>query len=273
MEITQVLGVDKSTAFTDTQLDELEKLGVKAIGFYIGGPYYSINGWSKADVDRTLAKGFAMIPIYVGQNVVKGGKAPVLTAAQGSIDGTAAVGHLIDFGFKDVVGLPIVLDVERVTWDTYPEETAVYAYHWILAVRQYQIKDGIYGSVGIFDRLITDHEPPHWAWLADWVRTAIDNKLELANLPGFPPTLFSDHQRAWQYAGNVVLPTVGVAVDIDLFDSALTITKATAVDAEVPPTATATGVDSTPVDVTKQNMITLIDNHVALLQQMKEGLA
>ena len=230
----EVLGVDRSVAFSDTELSILTGINVKAIGFYLGGPYYSINGWKPEDLQRVLNSGFGVMPIYVGQNFVKGSVPPILTAEQGGIDGTNAV-QLINLFFNDKrVSGSIALDMERSTWEYNSNGATEYAKAWVDTVKKAGFKAGIYSSLDIFDRMIREGEPPSFMWIANWVSKGIDSYVSLDRIPGVPTTIFTDNQRCWQYSGNTPIHGLENGVDINLFDSELLMYKEVAVINNVP---------------------------------------
>lgn len=244
MEISPLLGVDRSTAFTDAELDVLwTDHQVKVIAFYLGGPYYSINGWNKSDVDRCIAKGFKVVPIYVGQNFVTGSLAPELTAAKGSSDALEAINLMHEFGFSDVSGLPIFLDMESATYGHNPNGSDEYAYAWLLTTKQSGAVDGLYCDLTMIDAMVSKHEPPGLFWYASWRYNSISGQAKLDDMPGVPNSLFVTHQRAWQYAGNVQLTGLAGKVDIDLFDSAHCISK------DAPKSVTPTEVVSASTEI------------------------
>lgn len=220
MEVSQLLGVDRSFEFTQEELNTLKNTyHVQAIGFYLGGPYYSGNGWTVEGFDRARNSGFHMLPYYIGQNAVKGSRPPVFTAQQAITDANDAVRRLDEFGFSDPKGHCIALDVERASYYYSPEDSTLYADEWCNTLHIHSATPGVYGSLETFDHMISTNRAPGWIVLANWVAKGFDNRLSLADLPGMPNTQFTNYQRGWQYAGNVRLNGISEAVDICLFDS------------------------------------------------------
>ena len=219
METDQVLGVDRSIAFTDTELNILYNVySVRVIAFYLGGPYYSVDGWTKEDIDRAMNKGFHVVPIYVGQNVVPGSVLPKLTIEQGLIDAHEAISLMVKFGFGDLKHGPVLLDVEQTTAEYDLAGTLDYVESFTRSLRDDYINDGVYSSLDFISKM-TEHEiSPSWVCVAKWDSKTFDGKLKLDNINGLPNSVFTHNSRAWQYAGNVQVNGINSPVDIDLFD-------------------------------------------------------
>ena len=263
MNFEQVLGVDRATAFSDVELGILkEKHNVKVIMFYLGGPYYSIHGWNKADVDRTMELGFDVIPVYVGQNSVNGSTPPVLTPQQAIKDADQCIQLLDEFGFSDPKDIPVVLDVERSTYEYSPKDSAEYGDQWTKTMAMHGAIPGIYSSLGYFDEMIKTGRAPEWIVFADWVAKGFDDRLSLGDLPGIPNTQWIEHQRGWQYAGNVSVAGLQSPIDIDLFDLTKVIKGKAPIVA--PTKVPDTVVSGTPIDVKGAEQD--IANAIALLE-------
>lgn len=266
-----IKGVDRATAFSDDELDVLKSdYGVECVAFYLGGPYYDIHGWQKADVERTRAKGFHVVPIYVGQNAIKGSPPPVLTSNQAIHDGTQAIDLLNEFGFSDPKDIAIALDVEESTYQYSPEDSAIYADEWCNTVHLHGAIPGAYGSLNFVDKMISTNRAPGWFWMARWEKKGFDNSLSLDDMPGLPNTTFTDHQRAWQYAGNVGLHGLNGNVDIDLFDITKTIApETTTTDTQKETTVTST--ESAPTASEVNDKVTAALSHLnAAINLLKE---
>jgi len=271
MKIEQVLGVDRGKAFSDAELTVLKGLGIEVLGIYIGGPYYGENGWTKSDVQLALDKEFGVVPIYVGQNFVKGSVKPTLTAEMGRSDAHQAELLMRDFDLDRTEPETVVLDVEFSTWYYDYAGTLEYVISWIETVRDNGFKPCVYGGLAIIDALIRAEKEPDYVWLASWISDKLKPKLSLDNMPGLPNSVFVNNQRAWQYSGGVILPALNGAVDLDLFDKNMAIYKTS----DVRP---VNGIDKTvtlkPVseEVTENKTIAvaieLLDHAVTILKGM-----
>jgi Domain of unknown function (DUF1906) len=237
MEFTQVLGVDRFSPFSDEELDKLKATdSVEVIAVYLGGPYFAGTPANAAYIDSIFARGLGVVPIYVGQNKVSKGPDPVLTVSQGEADGNHAIELFKALGIGNGSGDSIFLDVESSTFAYNAAETGMYVAQWMKTVKDADHTDGMYGSLATVDYLIRLEEPPTNFWLASWVAKTIDPSLKLDHMQGVPNSLFINHQRGWQYAGNVDIAGIVGKVDIDLFDKDYVIYKKTAV-AETPAAA------------------------------------
>lgn len=241
MEVTQVNGVDRFTPFTEDELGTLkDKAGMEVVAVYIGGPYFAGNPATKEYIALIEGKGLGWIPIYVGQNYVKGSPEPVLTVEQGEQDALHAVALFDALGYANNGKYPIFLDLEITTYNFNKEAMGLYVSTWLKTVKSHGIREGLYGSIDTADYLIRLHEPPELFWLASWVSATIDSKLKLEDMQGVPPSLFINHQRGWQYAGNTGISGIAGKVDIDLFDKEYVIYK------ETPVAETVTDTETTP---------------------------
>lgn len=218
MENAGVFGVDRDYAFSNEELNVLEKLGVKGIGFYLGGPYYTRNGWSTDDVKRTLDAGFGLMPYYVGQNYVPKAALPKMNANQATADAHDALEKMTALFGSLSLSDPIDLDVEQSSWNYDSEQTTEYTVAFIESVRLNHCTSVVYSGLDLISRLVEIEHDPECVHLANWVSKGIDTRLSLANMPGMPESIFINHQRNWQYAGNVLLPGLSGKVDLDLFD-------------------------------------------------------
>lgn len=256
MENSPLLAVDRATEFTQEELDTLKnQYHVKAIGFYLGGPYYSIDGWTVEGFDRARNSGFHMLPYYIGQNAVKGSKPPVFTVQQAIADANDAVRRLDEFGFSDPKGICVALDVERSSYNYSPDDSTLYADEWCNTLHIHGSTPGVYGALETFDKMISTNRAPGFIVLASWVANGFDSRLSLADMPGLPNSQFTNYQRCWQYAGNVALNGIADRVDIGLFDSSKCIAPTgnkDELEPDVPAAAVETSTET--VDVKTQLM-------------------
>jgi len=230
METTQVLGVDRFSPFSDAELDTLKATDkIEVIAVYLGGPYFAGTPANKAYVESIFARDMGIVPIYVGQNKVSKGPDPVLTIKQGEADAIHAMDLFKALGIGVETGDCIFLDVESSTFAYNKAECGMYVAEWIKTVKGNDHTDGMYGSLETVDYLIRLEEPPQNFWLASWVSSTIDPMLKLDNIPGVPNSIFFNHQRGWQYAGNVGINGIVGKVDIDLFDKEYVIYQKTPV--------------------------------------------
>ncbi|HEY1646049.1 MAG TPA: glycoside hydrolase domain-containing protein [Candidatus Saccharimonadales bacterium] len=230
METTQVLGVDRSSPFSEDELDTLKATDkVEVIGVYLGGPYFAGTPANAAYIESIFSRDMGIVPIYVGQNKVSKGPDPVLTVAQGDADANHAIELFRALGIGVETGDCIFLDVESSTFAYNAAECGMYVAQWLKIIKENDHTDGMYGSLATVDYLIRLEEPPTNFWLASWVSKSVDASLKLDTMHGVPNSLFINHQRGWQYAGNVSITGIVGKVDIDLFDKEYVIYKKTPV--------------------------------------------
>jgi hypothetical protein len=212
------LMLDRGTAPSQDQARRLQDAhGVEVWGVYVGGPFYKMNGWTRADVARLSNLGMQFLPIYVGQQTEG-----VLTASQGETDAVDALNCMARFGWQ--TDAPVCLDVEASTFDDHPTASLAYARAWVRRVRAGELRPGIYAAprtlVALAGQQPADEERPDWVWAASNANDTLDPSLTLRRIKALPDELWSGRgQRAWQYAISVDSQRVtlqNVEVDISL---------------------------------------------------------
>lgn len=181
--------VDRATPPSAAEITMLKTNGVTAVAGYVGGVNNGGRAWKPADADRMRAAGFQFLPIYVGENVCPGCKAPVtLTAAQGQKDGTDAIACAQSFGCHDG---PLALDIEYGTYTGNVAGALAYMAAWA---------DVVHGAGYLpvqyaITQTASDYHPPipTGLWIANW-----DGIGNLANFPN--AARFAGI--GWQYADN-----------------------------------------------------------------------
>src|SRR5579859_5340272 len=112
-------GVDRATVISEAEGHILwSEFDVRALSFYIGGPFNGGREWQPDDVRVLEDIGFRFWPLYVGQNLLADNPPPILTAEQGRIDGNYAVECLKKFGWPTDKGVKIINDTEVQTFES-----------------------------------------------------------------------------------------------------------------------------------------------------------
>jgi hypothetical protein len=212
-------GVDRAGAFTPTEAVNLKKMYTSPpltfTGVYIGGPC-NAGSWNLTQVqDIYNATKWGFLPIYVGQQsaVICPGHTN-LTAAQGTIDGKAALADLKAFQWNPGLHIPCALDLESGAYDSDNAGAVAYANAWAAAVAAGGYDPYVYSSVNALNAIAAAGSAVVGAWPAHWFKnsglgTYMPN-LDPANVPNL-----SAHWtlRGWQY--NSGPATDGTLVDFD----------------------------------------------------------
>lgn len=207
-------------AFAPSQADAQklkDRHGVAVWGVYVGGPFYTLNGWQPADVQRLSDLDMQFLPTYVGQQT--GG---VLTSGQGEADAVDALSCMARFGWHTEA--PVCLDVEAGTFDGNHAGSVAYARAWVRRVRAGGFSPGVYAAprtlIAIAAQQPAEAEVPDFVWAASNASDTLAPDLTLKHIKALPDNLWTGRgQRAWQYAISVPTQRVkleNVEVDISL---------------------------------------------------------
>jgi len=193
-------GVDRAGAFSTAEAKTLAASdAVKWSGVYIGGPCNAGSGWTKALVTSLASDyGWTFMPIYVGRQTASICGADVLTAAQGTTDGKAAVTDMQSFGWDGNKKIPICLDLEAGTYSASPSGSLAYAKAWRDAVQAAGYLAYIYSNPTGINGLYDGGAKFDGAWPASWFYTSFQN-VKPSDLDQLG-TRYNTTNRAWQYA-------------------------------------------------------------------------
>ena len=216
--VIQILqGVDRASAFNATEAHTLKTShNVQWTGVYIGGACSAGSGWTKALLTALATnEGWTFMPTWVGQQSPTICGAHNLTATQGQIDGAAAAQMMSSFGWAPNLDIPVVLDLEAGTYTYSASGSIAYATAWRDAVRSAGYLAYIYSNPTAIDAMYDANVKFDGAWPASWPYTSFHTgtPADLTQLG----TRYTNHDRAWQYAGNVVASGAGT-VDADVSD-------------------------------------------------------
>jgi hypothetical protein len=199
--ITVLRGVDRASAFSTAEASTLSTSdAVKWTGVYIGGPCSAGSGWTKALL-TTLASDYkwTFMPIYVGRQTSSICSADVLTAAQGTTDGQAAVALMATYGWDANKKIPICLDLEAGTYSASASGSQAYAGAWLAAVRAGGYLGYIYSNPDGINGLYSGGVKFDGAWPASWFYTSFEN-VAPSDLTQLTTGTYDSTNRAWQYA-------------------------------------------------------------------------
>ena len=120
----------------------LEAIDGRWWGVYIGGPYYSLHGWTPDIVREYVRHGIdRFMLIYVGQQAGAKYKEGELTAQRGRRDAQEALALAKNYGYSG--DFPICLDVELPTFNNSPSRRVEYTRAWCAAVREAGARPGL----------------------------------------------------------------------------------------------------------------------------------
>ncbi len=204
----------------------------RAIGIYVGGANRACGdgnlsaGW----VNAVQSQGWKLAPLYVGLQspcVNQGGLATIdefSAPAEGTAAADDAAQRAGNFGLG--AGTPIYFDMEAYSGDgNCVAATLAFEDAWTNEMHRLGLVSGIYGSSGstIHDLATQNPTSPDDVWFADW-----NGSTSVFGDPGFPDSVWPNHQRIHQYQGGTQQSFGGVTLDIDLdsVDGALTGTGA-----------------------------------------------
>jgi Domain of unknown function (DUF1906) len=215
-------GVDRAGAFSPAEAAHLRNaFGVAWTGVYIGGPCNGGFGWTRQSVEAIhAATGWQFLPIFVGQQLGIGCAAQTLGFARGRADGDQAAARMRAFGWEGGRDIPVVLDIERPTFDRDRAGATEYARGWLDGVHAAGYLGYIYGSFTMLNAFAASRLPIDGAWVAVFLSSpGTGGFLDVS--PYDPRALlggnFTTRNRAWQYHGDVVIPGAG-RIDTDVSD-------------------------------------------------------
>lgn len=187
---------------------------------YIGGPYYSLRGWSPETVREYVRHGIDRFMLtYVGQQAGGQFREGELTAQRGRRDAQEALALAKNYGYTG--DFPLCLDVELATFNHAQAKTVEYARAWCAAVREAGARPGVYANPAPLQAMAKGKVPAEFVWIASWVTTTASPR-NPHEAKGIPANLWArGGQRAWQYAGilgDKPCNILGFNVDINVSD-------------------------------------------------------
>ncbi len=187
---------------------------------YIGGPYYSLRGWSPEIVREYVRHGIDRFMLtYVGQQAGGQFKEGELTAQRGRKDAQEALALAKNYGYSG--DFPLCLDVELATFNHAQAKTVEYSKAWCATVREAGARPGVYANPAPLQAMAKGKVPAEFVWIASWVSTTASRR-DPHDAKGIPANLWPRAgQRAWQYAGIIgdkPCNILGFNVDINVAD-------------------------------------------------------
>jgi hypothetical protein len=214
--ISILRGTDRAGAFSNTEAATLANShGVKWTGVYIGGACSAGSGWTKSRVTAIAnAVHWTFMPIYVGQQSAAICGAHTLTTARGTSDGQDAANIMSTFGWDPHKQIPVSLDLEGGTYLADPAGSTNYVKGWVNAVHAAGYLAYVYSSPAAVNHFGAGLGIDG-VWIASYFYSGFAN-VTPADLSQIG-SLFSNHNRAWQYAGDIPIAGVG-GVDCNTSD-------------------------------------------------------
>jgi hypothetical protein len=214
-------GVDSAGVFSASTAKSLkDNYGVAWTGVYIGGPCDGGSGWNKSAVESIAsATGWQFMPIYVGQNSSEVCGSHNMTQSQGEADGHDAAGNMASFGWDANKKIPVELDLESETYGGDESGSLDYVRGWVSSVHAdgylayvYSSPDAVNaiaaaGGLGVDGVTVA-------AWLWNDGEGHFENTTPNGDI-GIG-SHFSNHNRAWQYCGDI--SASGIHVDCNVSD-------------------------------------------------------
>lgn len=187
----------------------------RAVNLYIGGAgRYCSNRALSAELLAQLGDiGWKFIPTWVGpQAPCFTGRKPLMSSdpvtsyAQGVSEATAAIKVATDLGLAgpDGSGTIIYYDMEAYASQDPTCDVPVRAFisGWTGELRARGNLSGVYGNAPALTGFASITHVPDAVWPARWLYTSYNANVTVWEVPNLSPTLWSDHQRIWQYAGG-----------------------------------------------------------------------
>jgi hypothetical protein len=223
ISIREQRGVDSATAFSAGDAKKLkDEHGVEWTGVYIGGKCSGGAGWDR-DVVASMVKaaGFTFMPTYVGQEAAAScdGSKPVLTEAQGKADGHHAAALMGTYGWDAKRDIPVALDIEQDTYEGSPHDTVEYVRGWISQVRSEGYVPYVYANPDAVNAFAAAKLDIAGVWVASYFYKGFESvtPYDLHQIGDH----FTKNDRAWQYAGDVWVSSIGTHLDLNASDLAL----------------------------------------------------
>jgi hypothetical protein len=212
-------GADSAGAFSLAAATTLATTyNVQWSGVYIGGACSAGSGWTKSKV-TSFANNlhWTFMPIYVGQQSANICGAHALTTGRGMSDGQDAANIMATYDWGPNKQIPIVLDLEGGTFNVDPTGSTNYVTGWVNAVHAAGYLAYVYSSPSAVNHF-GDGLGIDAVWIASYFYSGFKNlsPYDLSQIG----SLFNNHNRAWQYAGDISIPGVG-GVDCNTSDLVL----------------------------------------------------
>ncbi len=213
-------GVDSAAAFSPHQAHLLaSEHGVRWTGVYIGGECDGGSGWTRHVVESIhAATGWRFMPIFVGQQSPSICGASQLDYHRGRLDGEATAARMRTFGWHADRGIPVALDVEAGTYEFSPGGSTEYVRGWVAAVHAAGYRAYVYSSPSGIDHFHDAGVHMDAAWVASYFYNGFRD-VHPSDLHQIG-SRYSNHDRAWQYAGDFEVAGVG-RVDANTSDLVL----------------------------------------------------
>jgi hypothetical protein len=215
--VTIQRGVDRAAAFSTQEAATLANTdGVTWSGAYLGGACNAGSGWA-ADALTALnaTAGWSFLPIYVGQQSATICHAHDLSQAAGTLDGNDAAALMQSYQWQPNTMIPVALDVEAGTYSADPAGTTDYVQAWLDAVHGAGYLAYVYSSPTALNAFAAAGLPIDAAWAASYFYDGFVD-VSPSDLQQLGAN-FDNHNRAWQYAGDVAVSGAGL-LDCDTSD-------------------------------------------------------
>ena len=208
-DVTVQRGVDRAGVFSTAEATTLASgYGVTWSGAYIGGACNGGSGWTPDRLTAlNAAAGWSFLPIYVGHQSSAICGASTLGYAAGSGDGNDAAAIMGSYAWAPNTMVPVALDVEAGTYSADAAGTVAYVRGWLDAVHAAGYLAYVYSSPTALDAFAAMGLPIDGAWAASYFYSGFADvsPSDLTQLGGN----FTNHDRAWQYAGNIAVSGAG----------------------------------------------------------------
>jgi len=172
------------------------------------------------------AIGWKFIPTWVGlQAPCYAGNKPHMSAdpatayAQGVTEASAAIQTAIGLGLAaaDGSGSIIYFDMEHYASEdpTCDDPVRAFVSGWTGELHARGNLAGVYGNAHALTGFASVANVPDAVWPARWLFFSYNPTVTVWDVPDLSPTLWANHQRIWQYAGDHNETWGGVTLNID----------------------------------------------------------
>ena len=213
--------------------------------WWTNSPYYGVNlyiggisrgcanfGLNEFWVHIVSQQGWELIPTWVGPQApcspfkYRMSSNAITAYQEGRMEASAAASAAASLGLsKDRV---IYYDLEGYASATLPCRSTVQSFlmGWTERLHELGVWSGVYGAAysSYMNDWVSISPPPDYVWIASWYRSYFDPNASVWGVKNLSDSLWSNHQRIRQYAGDHVETWGGISFTIDsnIADGAVT---------------------------------------------------
>ncbi len=205
----------------------------KGVGVYIGGSAFARGCNFVSSITRTWVKevqkaGWTFLPIWVGpqapcftRDIPKMSADPATANLQGRQEAQAAFTKLFNLGLTEAITLTSIIyyDVEAFPSSdlTCSATVSKFIDGWTEELHLLKMKAGAYSvpSTANYGNWATLTNAPDAVWMATYIQASFTPTITVSDIPILSGSLWTNHQRVFQYAGGHNETWGGVKLNID----------------------------------------------------------